>query len=354
MRYLKGSSDAFVGKRHRINRYLICPVQGFFPVLARTGAQSLAVAYRTGGLHMGLSATVSTSVSWDGGISWSSPVPVYPQWEDARNPALGVNSRGELVIAFWKADQAYSYDDGIAKWDVDNAKQGDFTFSCISADSGKTWSGLSPVRCGELNIVSPYGKIIVSPDGTLLMCIYGTSIITNRYCSYVIRSQDGGRTWGDYTMIGESINETALCYAADGSLVAAARTHDGAVCMYYSADHGRTWVRGERVTREDEHPADLTLLPSGRMLMVFGRRIRPYGCGAYISEDNGRTWDCEREALLAGDGVRNGDLGYPSVVTLEDGTIVTAMYFASGSEMTEWGDISAQAIIFREEDLFGK
>ena len=60
--------------------------------------------------------------------------------------------------------------------------------------------------------------------------------------------------------------------------------------------------------------------------------------------------------LLAGDGIEGGDLGYPSTVQLADGTIVTALYFASGSEMTgnfmnDWGRVSCQAIHYREDDI---
>jgi len=59
--------------------------------------------------------------------------------------------------------------------------------------------------------------------------------------------------------------------------------------------------------------------------------------------------------LLAVDGVRNGDLGYPSTVQLADGTIVTALYYASGSETSSdwgnWGDISCQVIRYREERI---
>ena len=79
------------------------------------------------------------------------------------------------------------------------------------------------------------------------------------------------------------------------------------------------------------------------------------GVGALLSCDGGKTWDTDHEVLLAGDGVRNGDLGYPSTVQLDDGSLVTAVYYASGSEQGAdwggWGDISCQAIQYREEDI---
>jgi hypothetical protein len=116
---------------------------------------------------------------------------------------------------------------------------------------------------------------------------------------------------------------------------------------------GRTWTVPVEVTRDGEHPADLILLESGRLLLTFGRRIRPMGCGALLSADGGRSWDTDHEVLLTGDGVENSDLGYPSTVQLASGQIVTLLYYASGSEMAphNWGSISCQAIHYHETDL---
>jgi hypothetical protein len=80
------------------------------------------------------------------------------------------------------------------------------------------------------------------------------------------------------------------------------------------------------------------------------------GCGALVSDDGGKTWNRDMQILLAGDGVNNYDLGYPSTVQLDDGTIITALYFASGCEMSDdkmlgWGDVSCQVIHYKQEDI---
>lgn len=169
-------------------------------------------------------------------------------------------------------------------------------------------------------------------------------------------SYDDGRTWGGDTLVAEGYNETAVARLPDGDLLAAARSQRGGhIAVLRSGDGGRAWSLPEQVTRDGEHPADLTLLQSGAVLLTFGRRIRPMGCGALLSDDGGRTWNTAREALLAGDGITNTDLGYPSTVQLDDGHIVTLLYFASGSQMsqhpTSWGDVSCQAIHYRESDI---
>lgn len=150
-------------------------------------------------------------------------------------------------------------------------------------------------------------------------------------------------------------NETSYAFLPDGQMIAAARSESGHVAMLRSQDLGRTWSSPVQVTRDGEHPADLTVLSSSRILLTFGRRIRPLGCGALLSDDGGHTWDFDKEVLLAGDGVENGDLGYPSTVQLADGHIVTVLYYASGSDLSEnwrgWGRVSCQAIHYREQDV---
>jgi photosystem II stability/assembly factor-like uncharacterized protein len=231
-------------------------------------------------------------------------------------------------------------------------------FITRSADGGLTWSEAVPYRSELLALASPFGRIITAPDGTLLMGIYGSPRHSQegvRDVSILLRSRDGGITWGDETLVAVNHNETAYAFLPDGSLLAASRSESAHVAYLSSRDGGRTCSGSLQVTRDGEHPADLTLLASGHVLMTFGRRIRPMGCGALISRDGGQTWNKDREVLLAGDGVHNADLGYPSTVQLADGHIVTALYFASGSgpstEWGGWGDISCQAIHYHEDDI---
>jgi len=360
-KFLKGDSDVFIGTRKRFERYLVCSLQGYFPVLVRTGPASLAVIYRTGAAHMGITGTLAVANSPDGGKSWSDPVELQPRWLDNRNPAFGVNAQGELIAAFWKAG-LHGYQEpspGAWQWQPLSPEQmGKITatFTCRSRDGGRSWSGPQPYVSPLLCLASPYGRIISAPEGTLLMPVYGTPRVKREGVSdisTVVRSRDGGATWGDESLVAEKYNETSLAFLPQGRLLAAARSESGHVATLYSDDLGRTWSRPEQVTREGEHPADVTVLQSGKVLLTFGRRIRPMGCGLLLSEDGGKSWKRDREVLLAGDGVENGDLGYPSTAQLADGAIVTVLYYAGRSEMTErwWGHVSCQAVRYREEDI---
>jgi len=362
--FLSGASDIFVGRRARLTRYLVIAMEGFFPVLARTGPETLAVIYRTGATHVGVTGTLAVATSDDGGKSWSDPVQIAPRWEDNRNPAFGVNANGELIAAFWKAVlHNYREDEGGNLLYDGEAKEAWATVPGLyyvkSADGGKTWGDARSYRSELLTLASPYGRIISLPDGTLLMPVYGTPrqpIEGARDLSIVLRSTDGGDTWGDETMVAAGYNETSFVQLSGGRLLAAARSESGHVSILFSDDLGRTWSDPVQVTRDGEHPADLTVLQSGRVLLTFGRRIRPMGCGLLLSDDGGQTWNTDREVLLAGDGIESGDLGYPSTAQLADGHIVTVLYYAAGSEMTggfhnNWGQVSCQAIQYREEDI---
>lgn len=97
-----------------------------------------------------------------------------------------------------------------------------------------------------------------------------------------------------------------------------------------------------QVTLPNQHPGDLCLLQNGHLLLVHGNRIKPYGVGAALSHDGGETWDSDKRLLVAWTSL-NTDCGYPSVVQLDDGTIVM-IYYSVGTE-----DISKEemAIVVR-------
>ncbi len=366
--YLSGESDIFIGKRSRLRRYLVCSMGGYFPILVKTGPKSLAVLFRTGGTHVSINASLSVSTSGDGGKSWSEPVRIAPGWEDYRNPAMGINSKGELVLAFWKAGPViYENNEITGPIHIPGRMPADIN------DKDIPLTFINTIKCNDLTLIEtgnyssgfllttvPYGRIITGTDGMLYMSAYGplrNDVQSGRNSTVLLRSKDDGKTWGDETVIAHGFNETAIAFMNDGTMVAAARSDNGDVQILRSIDNGRTWSDPVQVTRKGEHPADLTVLASGRLLLTFGRRIRPMGCGALLSDDGGKSWNKAGEVLLAGDGFFNIDLGYPSTVQLDNGDIITVLYYANGSDMHEagsftgWGYLNCQAIHYTEEDI---
>ncbi|CAN5909116.1 hypothetical protein BH11MYX2_BH11MYX2_30860 [soil metagenome] len=344
--------DAFVGRRHEIERTLVCAMQGQFPVLIAPGGSELAVVFRVGAGHYGLSATLATSRSLDGGSTWSGPIEVWSRGEDVRNPAFGVHG-DRWVLAYWEAGK-YSYpsvDGKPRSWRSprDGGTDPDL-FVVTSGDHGETWSARVGYRSEAYAWLSPYGRIITH-DNVLVMSAYGRRRDADKQIdTLIVRSRDGGATWGDESLVLANATETSLCGVGD-QLVAAARRNDQSTSITRSSDGGRTWSEPVTVTRAFEHPADLCVLrDSRRLMMTFGRRIRPLGCAAITSTDAGVTWDRDREVLLASDGVGQ-DVGYPSTQQIADGTLVTVLYFAHGSageEQAHWGETSCQALRYAE------
>lgn len=329
------TGDAFVGQRHPIRRYLVCAMQGHFPVLARGADDALAIVFRTGAPHYGLPGTLATAWSADG-RAWSDPIEVAPRWDDIRNPAFGVDARGRWILAYWQASvHAYAATpDGERRWRLpapDALRDAPDLFVVTSDDRGRTWSRPAPYASPRLGFVSPYGRITLAPDGALVLAAYGSPRdgAAGHFDAVILRSRDGGATW-DERPVAAGASELAVCWLDARRVAGAVRLASGATALVRSDDGGDTWSAPVAITEPGLHPGDLCRLASGRLLFTFGRRRRPLGCGALVSDDDGATWRRDREAILAGDGVGN-DVGYPSTVQRDDGTIVTALYFARGS-----------------------
>jgi len=255
---------------------------------------------------------------------------------DDRNPAVGVTQSGDIVVAYHHQG---GYD-AEGKWTGGGPVD---TLLTRSADGGRTWSPPYALSYTALNGRSPYGKMVTMPDGEMLMNIYGYPHAgEDRSVAYVLRSRDGGLTWGDPSVIAEGFNETALVRLPDGELLAALRIAAKApnVWLARSSDAGRTWSEPVPVTQDSEHPADLIVLSDGSVLMAYGRRHEPMGAEVVLSTDGGRTWGHKK--ALANDAA-SGDCGYPSSVQVADGTIISA-YYAVGPQSTTYEPTGARAI----------
>ena len=176
------------------------------------------------------------------------------------------------------------------------------------------------------------------PDGTLLMCFHvvwkdGREFVSgsnNRHGAYVLRSRDGGETWGDASQLSDNnLGETALLYVPSGKLIALLRQQPGDTALWQmdSSDQGYTWSEPRRVTGPRQHPGDLLRLADGRILLTFGHRRVPFGVRALVSHDDGQTWDHQHAITLAAESL-SADCGYPSSIQLDDGMIVTVYYVA--------------------------
>lgn len=193
-----------------------------------------------------------------------------------------------------------------------------------STDGGVTWSARYRVP-----VNSPHGPITLE-DGRLL---YAGKALWDGGGLAFYESKDDGLTWqfladlpirpGDSA---ERYHELHAVQAANGLLICHIRNENpansGETLQTESCDGGRTWSMPHSIGVWGL-PSHLLKLSDGRLLMTYGHRRKPYGNQARISNDSGQSWS--QPIVLSDDGI-GGDLGYPSTVELEDGTLVTVWY----------------------------
>ena len=208
-----------------------------------------------------------------------------------------------------------------------------------STDDGRTWSKPEPASIPSLAYRSHTGTsgIVEMPDSSYLLPLNGCcpgdvgegrAPIPDR--AFVVRSRDGGRTWGQPSAVAHDphgrliFGEPSLLRLPSGKLLCMMRTGDY-LYQAFSTDDGWVW-QGLRRSPIWGFPSHLLRLRSGRILCTYGYRREPFGIRACLSDDEGETWDVSNEIVIRDDGVHR-DLGYPSSVQLQDGRILSVYYF---------------------------
>jgi len=298
------------------------------------------------------------SVSDDGGETWSRPMIINDTWMDDRDAGICSMGGDKLIMSYFnnkkgiyldqlervaKGTEEYSKAMTMAYVDEYNRMPDEEfyhpgSYVRVSNDGGKTWE-----KAVKVPITSPHGPIFTK-EGKLLWLgrNHFDSNVNEDDKIHLYESLDMGKTWNyvssiekpsdykykDYSAEMSLFCEPDILELEDGTILAAIRVQsrdkgDNSYSMVkvFSYDGGKTWTKVEN-WEINGAPPHLLQLKDGRVLCTFGRRDAPHSIRGVISEDGGNTWG--EEFVLSE--CPNRDLGYPSSVELDDGTIVTVYY----------------------------
>ncbi|MFM8904715.1 MAG: exo-alpha-sialidase [Verrucomicrobiota bacterium] len=330
------------------------PYSGWPTVVRRANGDLWSVWSGGRDAHVCPMGQVRAMTSRDGGVTWTYPRVLLDTATDDRDAGVletangtllvttftslayepflkRAQSMGELKSGGWKAKPMPA--DQLARWTAahdrldDAARKAELGEWVIrSTDGGLTWSPRIPTV-----VNSPHGPIRLK-DGRLLYP--GKELWTGSKRIGVAESLDDGLTWkwlaeiptrpGDEVPTGD--HELHGVETDDGRIIVQVRNHNkanaGETLQCESVDGGRTWSVPTPIGVWGL-PSHLLKLRDGRLLMTYGHRRAPWGNQARVSADHGRTWSAP--VILSGEGTTR-DLGYPSTVQLQDGSLLSVWY----------------------------
>lgn len=207
------------------------------------------------------------------------------------------------------------------------------SFLHYSRDRGKTWE--DPFRLPSFDTPGIAGRTdyLVNGKRDCMLFLTAAKSDSREGRPLCVRTTDGGKSWQFVSWIGPEPRGWAIMPASvrltASDLLVAVRRREGAMhwlSAYLSQDNGQTWEHLNDPVADvgRGNPAALIKLADGRLCLTYGVRSRPFRICARLSRDRGRTWS--GEIVLRDDGA-SFDLGYTRSAQRPDGKIVTVYYF---------------------------
>ncbi|MEC8474197.1 MAG: sialidase family protein [Planctomycetota bacterium] len=320
-----------------------------WPTLTRRANGELILVFSGGREeHVCPFGRVDMMRSRDNGETWSWPRTIHDSAIDDRDAGVLETQQGTLLVTTFsslayesileKAKREQSEgksswsSEKLDRWNTahtrlsDSQRQAELgQWMLRSTDGGLSWS--QRYRCP---VNSPHGPIQLD-DGSLLYA--GIQLWDDPRGVGVCISEDDGLTWkwkSDLpTRAGDdsrNYHELHAVQCKSGKIILHIRNHNSSqsreTLQSESNDGGKTWSEPHAIGVWGL-PSFLLRLKSGRILMSYGYRREPFGNQARYSDDEGTTWSAP--LTLSGDGI-GGDLGYPSTVELDDGSLLSIWY----------------------------
>ncbi|MGC9319543.1 MAG: sialidase family protein, partial [Armatimonadota bacterium] len=290
-----------------------------FPDICRCANGDLLCVFYAGYAHVSFpnddlpqGARVCAVRSSDEGRTWSEPFIVADTDWDDRDPSVMCLSDGTLLCNW------FTYYGNFREPEGDTTYRYKELWLSRSTDDGHTWSEpeLIPHMAGAYWACS--SPIIELSNGELLWPVYREYRDPLRNWSAVIRSADGGRTWGEPEWVDEGNDdndEPCLWQMPDGRILCVMRTNAGDSMWYsWSEDLGHTWTTSREIGFRGNCPY---LLRTDEGVLLLGHR-HPQ-TSLHYSLDDGQTWSENVQLDVTGG-------AYPSMVQLRDGSVLVVYY----------------------------
>lgn len=333
--------------------YKGCQDEALFPGLTRAANGDLLVSFCTQfDCQSGGEAFLVRSS--DAGLTWDEPrLLVRSKKPDGCiNLSVGLTTLRDGTILYPCCDAKLT-----RKWDQHEVD----LLILRSDDQGHCWSEPLPIPT-EVYEPFAYGKIIELTGGDLLCPVWGKRVSGEAWRTGLIRSRDGGKSWGEHVTIGydpnpmlpaphasfipsdddvvhcAGYNEATLLELPDGRILAVLRQQgvNGQkrdLHRSISCDGGQTWSAPELMALWGTSPS-LHLGPSGEIILGYRNHLgNPQGLtepgvGISLSLDGGGHWSGHR-LLDDPQGHSYGhefEAGYPAFLDVEGDKVLVVFY----------------------------
>lgn len=285
-----------------------------FPRLNTTNDGTLVLFYRVGLTHMNDTGGIAMRTSTSGGAEWSRPklVHVDPDGYSANNVVECMSREGGIQLFIsrynffhrhrlplyrrWSADGGMTWSDPelfdeekgrSSYYMTDVIRTSDGLLGCMSTfvspgvqpcynlmwhsdDDGTTWSVRSQLTRLEENLGDEVAMIELS-EGNILLLLRDR----RRTGVYRVRSEDGGRTWGERTNLGEMLGvlqRPLLRSFGDGRLFLSGRDFKTKEVVAFVSEDGGERFHSRTVVDDYQRDGAYTgaaILPDGNLLLVY-------------------------------------------------------------------------------------